>query len=66
MEKAVLIVEDEEQQLNILLRLVRNVNQTADIYLARNAAEAYRTLMERTIDVFVVDIILEPEKPEDR
>lgn len=65
MEKAVLIVEDEEQQLNILLRLVRNVNQTADIYLARNAAEAYRTLMERTIDVFVVDIILEPEKPGD-
>ena len=65
MEKAVLIVEDEEQQLNILQRLVRNVNQTADIYLARNVAEAYRTLMERTIDVFVVDIILEPEKAGD-
>lgn len=64
-EKAVLIVEDEVEQLNMLRRLVLSVDRTADIHAAQNAGEAYSILMDRTIDVFLVDIILDREKLQD-
>lgn len=65
MEKAVLIVEDEAEQLNMLCRLVEAADGTADIYAVQTVGEAYRILMERTIDVFLVDIILDMEKQGD-
>ena len=65
MEKAVLIVEDEVEQFNMLRQLVLSVNRLADIYVAHNAVEAYEILMEKTIDVFMVDIILNKERQGD-
>lgn len=65
MEKAVLIVEDEMEQLNMLRQLVLSVNRLADIYAVQNAVEAYKILMGKTIDVFMVDIILDKERQGD-
>lgn len=63
--KSVLIIEDEPIQLEVLEKLVLEVEAGAIVYTADNAATAYQILMERTIDVFLVDIILDEDKSSD-
>lgn len=63
MRKTVLIVEDDQEQLNVLKQLVLTVNGNTEVCLADNVTEAYRLLMEKTVDVFLVDIILDSSKP---
>ena len=65
MRKAVLIVEDSTIQLEMLKRLVQKKNSDALIYTAGEDKSAYKILMEKTIDVFLVDIILNTGKPGD-
>ena len=65
MKKTVLIIEDDKDQLEMLAQLVLSVDENAMIYRAQNEKTAYKILMEQTIDVFLVDIILDPGKPSD-
>ena len=65
MKKTVLIIEDDANQLMMLKQLVLSVNEGAEILTADNETIAYKILMERTIDVFLVDIILDTRKPGD-
>ena len=59
MKKAVLIVEDEPNQLRSLEQIVKATGQEVVIYTADNAAQAYATLIDHTVDVFLVDIVLD-------
>lgn len=59
MKKTVLIIEDDIEQLEMLKQLVMEINGRTEVYLAENAPKAYQILLERTIDVFLVDIILD-------
>lgn len=65
MRKTVLIVEDDNDQLNMLRQLVLAVNQNVEVYIADNAAQAYRFFTEKTVDVFLVDIMLDTTNPRD-
>lgn len=65
MKKAVLIVEDNADQLNMLTQLVLEVNGNTEVYTAQNAGRAYEILMDKTVDVFLIDIILDVNKPGD-
>lgn len=65
MKRSVLIIEDEPIQREVLEKLVLEVDAGAIVYTADNAATAYQILMERTIDVFLVDIILNEDKSSD-
>lgn len=65
MKKTVLIIEDDRDQLNMLKKLVLTVSESAEVYTADNASAAYQILLEKTIDVFLVDIILDTQKPGD-
>lgn len=65
MRKSVLVIEDSPEQREMLRRLVLEVDERAVVYTAADAATAYKILMERTIDVFLVDIILDTSKPID-
>ena len=58
MKKSVLIIEDCPE-------LVLEVDERAAVYTAADVATAYKILMERTIDVFLVDIILDTTTPID-
>lgn len=62
MKKAVLIIEDDIGQANKLKRLIEEIEISVEIHTARSAAEGYKLLLEKTIDVFVVDIILDTSK----
>lgn len=65
MKKSVLIVEDELVQQKALTKAVLEVNEGAVIYVADELSAAYKILLEKTIDVFLVDIILDTTKPGD-
>lgn len=65
MRKSVLIIEDSKPQLDMLVKLVLEVNPEVAIYTAENPDIAYASVLKRTIDVFIVDIILETTKPGD-
>lgn len=65
MRKTVLIIEDDREQLNMLKQLVKEVNGDTEIYTAENVSQAYQLVMEKTIDVFLVDIMLDTQKPGD-
>ena len=65
MEKHVLIVEDNKIQMEMLKKIVQEVNPGAVIYTAEDVNKAYQILLENTIDVFLVDIILDTTKPGD-
>lgn len=65
MKKTVLIIEDDANQLKILKQLVLSVSKDVEIYTADNETIAYKMLMEKTIDVFLVDIILDTKNPGD-
>ncbi len=65
MKKAILIIEDDAEQMDMLKQLVMAVGANTEIYTADNVTSAYRILMEKTIDVFLADIILDTAKPGD-
>lgn len=65
MKKTVLIIEDNQTQLEMLRRLVLEVNREAAVYTASDVQTAYQIMMEKTIDTFLVDIILDVKKPGD-
>ncbi len=65
MKKSVLIIEDDRNQLNMLEQLVLSVDEATIVYTASDEKTAYKLLMEKTIDVFLVDIILDTSKPGD-
>lgn len=65
MKKTVLIIEDEIEQLNVLKQLVRAAGENAEVYTASDVTHAYEILMEKSIDVFLVDIILDTTRPGD-
>ena len=65
MKKTVLIIEDEIEQLNVLKQLVKAAEENAEVYTASDVTHAYEILMEKSIDVFLVDIILDTTRPGD-
>ena len=65
MKRSVLIIEDNLNQLEMLKKLVLEVDPGVKVYTASASGPAYEILMERTIDVFLVDIILDTSKPGD-
>lgn len=65
MKKSVLIIEDNLNQSQMLKKLVLEVDGNVTVYTASASGPAYEILMERTIDVFLVDIILDTTKPGD-
>ena len=65
MNKTVLIIEDNPIQAEMVKSLVLVVDSTVVVYTANDIKTAYEILMEKTIDVFLVDIVLDLDKPGD-
>ncbi len=58
----VLILEDKPQQLEVLASIVSEIDKKLTIYKAENVGAAYQIIGEKTIHLFIIDIILQPEK----
>ncbi len=60
MKRNVLIVEDNKICMDALARIVHECNSAGAIFCASTREEAYKYALDETIDLFLVDIILNP------
>lgn len=58
----VLIVEDKESHREALCKIVSRLNQELKLYAAADVSEAYQIAMECHVHLFLIDIILNPQK----
>lgn len=65
MMKNILILEDEADILNYLTRIAQSLQIKNDVMAFDNVKDAYQCLMEKEIDLFVIDIILDKAVPND-
>lgn len=63
--KKVLILEDHPLTLMHLTELVRELNTKCVVFSYENVNDAYKCAMERKMDLFIVDIILDTNCPGD-
>ena len=63
MKQTVLIIDNNTEQLDIMTKIVLEVNENLEVYTVDSSAAAYELLMEVTIDVFIVDVVLNRDKP---
>lgn len=63
--KAVLIIEDNPTSMEMLARIVNEVDPEITVHRAVNQNEAYAAAMKVTMDLFLVDIILDTKNPGD-
>lgn len=59
MKKNVLIVEDNKAALERMQKIIGELDQETNVRVASNILEAYNIAIQYTIDVFLVDIILD-------
>ena len=63
--KQILILEDNELTRNKLINIVKSMNKEVNIYAFAGEEEALGFSLTHRIDLFLVDIILHPEKRND-
>ena len=63
--KKVLILEDNPVMLEHLSNIVKETKTKACVFSFDNLKDAYQCVMERRIDLFIVDIILDVSLPGD-
>lgn len=64
-KKTVLILEDQYSSRKALVHMVEECGRQTVIYDFEDSSSAFRCAMENKIDLFLVDIILKPEIPND-
>lgn len=60
--RKVLIIDDSKKYRKSMVNLVKEVDAEAIIYETSDENEAYATAVKKTIDIFIVDIVLHSEK----
>lgn len=60
--KKVLIIDDKEEYRKLMVNLVKEIKSDAVIYETSDENEAYVIAIKRTIDLFIVDIILHSDR----
>ena len=63
--RTVLIIEDNAASMEMLAKIVNEVDPEIVVHRAVNQNEAYAHAMRLSIDLFLIDIILEPKNPGD-
>lgn len=63
--KKILLLEDNKNTLEYMKKIVQEVPVKNDIYAFDNLKDAYQCTLEKAVDLFVVDIILNTNKPGD-
>lgn len=63
--KKILILEDNISALEYMENIVHQLDIKNGVYAFRNTKDAYQCAMERKIDLFLTDIILDTKRPGD-
>lgn len=60
--KKVLILEDKKENIGYLVNIIRDMGKEIEIYETTETGKAYQIALEKNVDVFLLDIVLKPEK----
>ncbi len=63
--KQILILEDNEVMLKNISCIVKEVVPDVNVYAIDDVDKAYKIALEHTVDIFMIDIILDTSKPGD-
>ena len=63
--KKILILEDNLSAQKHLIRIVEELDIKCKVYIFGNVTDAYQCALEKDIDLFLIDIILDTRKPGD-
>lgn len=63
--KSVLIIEDHRDSMEMLVQIVKHVDNSVCIKTASNEEDAYIAALKNHIFLFLIDVILNPSKPGD-
>lgn len=63
--KKILLLEDNKTTLEYMKKVVQEVPIKSNVYSCDNIKDAYKSALEKTIDLFIVDIILDVSNPGD-
>lgn len=63
--KKILILEDNAVAVEHLKTLILELEVKCDVYSTHNLQDAYQYILENTIDLFIIDIILDTSRPGD-
>lgn len=63
--KKVLILEDKKENIECLVNMIQDMGKKIEIYQTTEIGKAYQIALEKNVDVFLLDIVLEPEKSDD-
>lgn len=63
--KEVLIVEDNESAVDAVKNILNEIDEDAEVYVASDCESARTLSIEHTIDLFVVDVVLNQKNPND-
>lgn len=59
MTKCILIIEDNVNSANMIKKIIASIDPSVEVLTAANSEAAYRQAMEKDIDVFIIDIVLD-------
>ncbi len=59
MTKCILITEDNINSANMLKKIIASIDPSVEVLVAASSEAAYRHAMEKDIDVFIIDIVLD-------
>lgn len=65
MRKKVLILEDLETAREFLAHIIQSYDKSIEVFAFSNIGDASACIMENKIDLFLIDIILKPDCPND-
>lgn len=65
MKRNVLIIEDEKACRNALAEMTQKCDAAGAVFCAGNSSEAYKYAMEKEIDLFLIDIMLDENNVKD-
>lgn len=65
MKRTVLYLDTEEVRISRILNVVADTLEYSDVIQVRSVNEAYRVLLERTIDIFIINITLDISRVSD-
>lgn len=65
MEKKILILEDNNKNAAMIRQLIQECDKNTKVYIEKDLDRAYALVMQNTIQLFIIDIILDTAQPGD-
>lgn len=65
MEKKILILEDNSKSAALVEQLIQECDNSAKVYIEKDLDRAYALVMQNTIQLFIIDVILDTARPGD-